>query len=282
MRCYLDGILHYDELTSSRVEGAHAKLKREIHTSTGDILATMQVVSRVVSYTNSQAFNSIQDEIHRHPISLQVPFLRDLLGRISHSAIRRVYDTWQEFIRADKPLPPCTQYHRKSLGLPCNHTIKDRIDSGKFLLPSDFDQQHWLRLPNLVVQTNRQGRIGRVRINEPNRVKGVGRPKLLETVKRWQRWGGRNLTGRKFGAKRSRGTYVSMDKTIGIVVPLPSKRTDTSTRRMPSKWETKLRQGRRAGGGRKAKELVMIDKQLKRRARQISKWRIGQLASPSR
>ena len=59
MRCYLDGILYYDKLTSSRVEGAYTKLKREIHTSTGDILATMQVVSRVVSYANSQAFNSI-------------------------------------------------------------------------------------------------------------------------------------------------------------------------------------------------------------------------------
>ena len=53
MRCYLNGILYYDELTSSRVEGAYAKLKREIRTSTGDILTTMRVVSRVVSYTNS-------------------------------------------------------------------------------------------------------------------------------------------------------------------------------------------------------------------------------------
>jgi hypothetical protein len=109
MRCYLDGILYYDELTSSRVEGAHAKLKQQIHTSTGDILATMQVVSRVVSYTNSQAFNSIQDEIYRYPVSLQVPFLRNLLGRVSRSAIRRVYSTWQEYLRSEKPLlPSCT------------------------------------------------------------------------------------------------------------------------------------------------------------------------------
>lgn len=192
MRCYLNGILHYDELTSSRVEGAHAKLKREIRTSTGDILATMQVVSRVVSYTNSQAFNSIQDEIHRYPVSFQVLLLRNILGRVSRSAIRKVYQSWQEHLRTEKLLPSCTQYHQKSLGLLCNHVIKDLIDSGQSLLPSYFDQQHWLTLPNRVVQTNRQrirriGRIGRIRINEPARVKGVGRPKLLETVKRWQR-----------------------------------------------------------------------------------------------
>jgi hypothetical protein len=94
MRCYLNGIPHYNELTSSRVEGAHAKLKREIRTSTGDILATMQIISRVVSHTNSQAFHSIQDQIHRRPVSLQVLFLRNLLGRISRSAIRKVYHTW--------------------------------------------------------------------------------------------------------------------------------------------------------------------------------------------
>jgi hypothetical protein len=184
MRCYLDGILYYDELTSSRVEGAHAKLKREIRTSTSDILATMQVVSRVVSYANSQAFDSIQDEIYRYPVSLQVPLLRDLLGRVSRSAIRKVYNTWQNFIKVEKPLPSCTQYYQKSLSLPCNHVIKDLIDSGQSLLPSHFDQQHWLILPNRVIRTNQEGRIGRVRINEPARVKGVGRPKLLETVKR--------------------------------------------------------------------------------------------------
>jgi hypothetical protein len=53
MRYYLNGILYYNKLTSSRVEGAYAKLKREIRTLTGDILATIQVVSRVVSYINS-------------------------------------------------------------------------------------------------------------------------------------------------------------------------------------------------------------------------------------
>jgi hypothetical protein len=125
--------------------------------------------------------------MHRHPVSLQVPLLRNLLGRVSRSTIRKVYNTWQNFIQAEKPLPSCTQYHQKSLGLPCNHMIKDLIDSGQSLLPSHFDQQHWLILPNRVIRTDRQrirriGRIGRIRINEPAQVKGVGRPKLLETV----------------------------------------------------------------------------------------------------
>jgi hypothetical protein len=214
MRCYLNGIPYYDELTPSRVEGAHSKLKREIHTSTGDILATMEVISRVVSYTNSQGLHSIQDQIHRHPISLQVPFLRNLLGHISRSAIRKVYHTWQDFLRAEKQLPPCTQYQTRSLGLPCNHTIKDRIDSGNFLLPSDFDQQHWLRLPNRVIQASQRQRIGRVRINEPNRVKRVGRPKLLETVKRWPRWGNKNYHGRRFSS-----SLVLLSPEINLFAP---------------------------------------------------------------
>jgi hypothetical protein len=52
MRCYLNGILYYDKLTSSCVEGAYVKLKRELYISTSDILITMQVFSRVVSYIN--------------------------------------------------------------------------------------------------------------------------------------------------------------------------------------------------------------------------------------
>jgi hypothetical protein len=38
MRYYLDGILYCDELTSSRVEGAYAKIKYELRSLTGDIL----------------------------------------------------------------------------------------------------------------------------------------------------------------------------------------------------------------------------------------------------
>jgi hypothetical protein len=124
MRCYLNGILHYDELTSSRVEGAHAKIKHELRSSTGDILATMQGVSRVVLYTNWQAFHSIEDQIYRKPVSLQVPLFRDVLGKVSTSAIRRVYNAWGEYLRMEKPRPRCSQYKSRSLGIPCNHIIK--------------------------------------------------------------------------------------------------------------------------------------------------------------
>jgi hypothetical protein len=41
MRYYLNGILYYNKLTSSRVEGAYVKLKREIRTLTSDILTTI-------------------------------------------------------------------------------------------------------------------------------------------------------------------------------------------------------------------------------------------------
>jgi hypothetical protein len=51
------------------------------------------------------------------------------------------------------------------------------------------------------------------------------------------------------------------------MVPLPLKQTNTSTKRIPSNWETKLRQGRRASRDRKAKESVIAEKQVKKRAR---------------
>jgi hypothetical protein len=45
MRYYLNGIPYYDKLSSSRIEGAHSKLKREIYILTGDILVTIEVIS---------------------------------------------------------------------------------------------------------------------------------------------------------------------------------------------------------------------------------------------
>jgi hypothetical protein len=68
-----------------------------------------------------------------------------------------------------------------------------------------------------------------------------------------------------------------MDKTIGIVVPPPSKRPNTSTRRILSNWEKFLQQGRGARG-RKAKRLMMEEKDRERKTREISKWRFGQKA----
>lgn len=41
LRCYLEGLLHFNEILSSHVEAAYSRIKRDLKTSTSDILSTI-------------------------------------------------------------------------------------------------------------------------------------------------------------------------------------------------------------------------------------------------
>jgi hypothetical protein len=125
LRCYLEGVLHFNEIASSRVEAAHSRIKRDLKTSTGDILSTMQCITRTVLYTNKEALRSIEEQQHRIVIALNIPLFKDVLRSVARAALWQVQLSWQRYSQTKHPLPePCNNYRFLHIGIPCNHTVK--------------------------------------------------------------------------------------------------------------------------------------------------------------
>ena len=82
---------HLGQRTSSRVEGAHAKLKRELQTSRCDVDRLVQIcVSIVDSYLQQWRQGSAADEMNPSIRWLEEPFFVEVLRKVSAVAIKEV------------------------------------------------------------------------------------------------------------------------------------------------------------------------------------------------
>jgi hypothetical protein len=113
LRCYLQGVLHFNEISSSRVEAAHSRIKRDLKTSTSDILSTMQCISRTVLYTNDEAIRSIEERQHQTVVAF-----KDVLRHVARSALRRVHLNWQRYLQTKQLPETCTDYQFQHIGIP--------------------------------------------------------------------------------------------------------------------------------------------------------------------
>jgi hypothetical protein len=139
---------HYGITTTSRAEGIHRVLKSSLKISTGDL---MTVVDRIevmlINQLKTYRMNLTKAK-RSTPYALSHTVFRNLLGRVTPHALWMMYGQFQRLNKATTkdPLPPCTGVFTKTMGLPCSHAIKARMeevedDLGRLLI-NDVDV-HW-------------------------------------------------------------------------------------------------------------------------------------------
>ena len=81
----------------------------------------------------------------RVPHTATQPLYAQLLGRVSHYALGKI---WEQKLRltSPDPLPPCTQAFRSSMGLPCAHEIQVLLRENRPLTLEEV-HPHWYFLP---------------------------------------------------------------------------------------------------------------------------------------
>ena len=106
-----------------RVESAHALLKRYIQSSQGDLLTTWcSIEQAVANQILNIKTNSAKDRI-RTPLDIDRTQFQACFSQITVTAIRLAYNN---YIRTEKPLKPCTGVYTTTTGLPCAHILEDK------------------------------------------------------------------------------------------------------------------------------------------------------------
>ena len=136
---WTDQYLHFSVRVTSRVEGAHAYVKRYLggKKSKGDLLttwlqievATINQIIAVSTRTNLQR--------DRSPIDIDKKLYQGCFGVVTWHALRLVQ---QHLESVSLPLQPCTGSFVRSMGLPCAHMCDIKKTMG--LIPTDF-HEHW-------------------------------------------------------------------------------------------------------------------------------------------
>ncbi|CAJ0915755.1 12814_t:CDS:2, partial [Entrophospora sp. SA101] len=133
--------------TTSRVEGAHATLKKYLQSSRGDLES---VHRKIILEVESQA-KEIRAMISSERLKVQhvyrIALFEPLLSRVSVFALKKIRDEWIKASNAtlESPLNPCSGILSSTMGLPCSHLISERIANGQTLQQTDIHEHWWIK-----------------------------------------------------------------------------------------------------------------------------------------
>ncbi|PWA47757.1 hypothetical protein CTI12_AA460500 [Artemisia annua] len=123
--------LHFGNRSSSRAEGAHAKLKLYLQVSTGSFLDVKKKICLAVEHEFNAIKVKLASEKIRVPHNCNIPLFRELLSHLSQFALKEIYKQYEKIKDG---------HFMVTMGLPCAHKIVSCL--GK-TIPLDIIHPHW-------------------------------------------------------------------------------------------------------------------------------------------
>ncbi|CAG8841462.1 10257_t:CDS:2, partial [Gigaspora margarita] len=137
---------------TSRVEGAHAALKKCLQVSTGDLHTVYEKISLLLENQYNEIQAMISKDKTRIPHAQNIPFYSRLISKVSSFALSRIHEQYLKVSRAtlNNPLEPCN-----GLKLPLQSQSRT-IENSLTPLFQEFTQEYnsW-PIPQQVVARNR-------------------------------------------------------------------------------------------------------------------------------
>ena len=88
LRVYKD-VLHLDSTTTSRDEGAHRMIKKDLEVSTNDFLTGLRSMERTLTHQHRKVIDEIEQEKVSISVSHRIPLFREVIGKISSTALAK-------------------------------------------------------------------------------------------------------------------------------------------------------------------------------------------------
>jgi hypothetical protein len=230
LRIHTNSYLHLGNQATSRVEGAHWCLKRDLHVSTNDLLGVIQSFERTVVNQHIKVQQQIDDEQIKKLFHHQEFLFRNLFGKIANRAIRLVTKIKEAHLPigpGKTPIKDCTGTTKKTLGIPCIHEIQPYVSAKNALGMAQFHPFWYLTTPESLPPID-----PRLLVLEPQKNRTRGRPK---------------------GAKNKPTLQEELEaSTQATAMATDLETQNTSTHRIASRFEVTLQEGRgqRRGRGR--------------------------------
>ncbi|OJD10243.1 hypothetical protein ACJ73_09873 [Blastomyces percursus] len=149
LNLYTKEYFHLDNQASSRAEGAHAVIKRDLEISINDLLTVVQTLERTVNGQHQERKHELAAVRVARPIQLNSTLFNSIVNKVSPYALKLVLKIRDQYLPAtdtSKPaIPlPCTQTTSNKLGIPCIHTIQRYFECGRPLRMRHFHKQSHL------------------------------------------------------------------------------------------------------------------------------------------
>jgi MULE transposase domain len=178
VKLWVDSKLHFGIRVTSPIEGCHAGLKVHLKISTGDLRS---VFIRLIPYwpmqhfTISTAAAQEQNKVKHH---LNKGYLHRIQSLVYDQALQLIVKEVTKLNKAKSTNPilkDCTCIIQTSMGLPCFHTVSQRLEEGGYIMPEDIHPFWWYTRPE--PGTYAVLSVPKRLVLDPALVRGKGRPK---------------------------------------------------------------------------------------------------------
>ena len=164
---------NFGNCVTSRVEGAHALLKKYLQVSTGNLCE----VKNKICLANENQFHEIKAQLSSEQIQVphhfHIPLFRELVTRVSVFSLDQLFKQC-EIAKFDE-LFVYKRHFMKTMGLPCAHKIRNM--KHEMLHIDDIHLQWRLDIRSFVKSDTFEG-------NEDNKIRGL----LEELQNKYQEW----------------------------------------------------------------------------------------------
>ncbi|KAH7833238.1 hypothetical protein Vadar_004343 [Vaccinium darrowii] len=118
---------HFGNRVTSRVEGAHAMLKKYLTVSTGNFREVREKICLAIDNQYNEIKTKIASEKLRATHKFRIPMLKELVTHVSVFALGQLFKQ-SELAKSDYVLGPCTGNFARTMGLPCAHMMREKKD----------------------------------------------------------------------------------------------------------------------------------------------------------
>ncbi|RFU27819.1 hypothetical protein B7463_g8517, partial [Scytalidium lignicola] len=172
MRYWVDQHLHFSVLVTSSVEGCHGVIKSWLQQSTRDLNGVFDRLELFWSAQQRGITEAVAQDQLRPKHNVNLPRFAELIGQIHGYALQKLHFEVSKLPKHGAPTSICNCTIQKSMGLPCYHTIWERIKDGGSVRIQDI-HLHWLyyRSPEITQEPPL------IQVLDPLVIRGKGRPK---------------------------------------------------------------------------------------------------------
>jgi hypothetical protein len=122
MHVYTKNVLHLDNTTTSRDEGAHSMIKRDLEVSTNNFLTGPRSMERTLTHQHRKVIDEIEQEKVSISVSHRIPLFREVIAKISSTALAKTLTLRNNYLPVGAPgrreIEPCTGVTTKTVGIP--------------------------------------------------------------------------------------------------------------------------------------------------------------------
>lgn len=138
--------MHFGSTVSSRAESSHARVKRYIRVSTGDLDTVCNNIINSIEIQVKQLTISVEAQKIKTRHCHNIPMFQLVIGNISDFALNKAKDQYNRMIY-DKDVSPsmlCFCPFSLTMGIPCEHRLKFLQEKSENLKITDFSHQWYL------------------------------------------------------------------------------------------------------------------------------------------